>query len=550
MQTYCGVSKRIDGCRGMLAQAVMRTHRRIGAGHRRWIDEEDLYQETLIKALAAEAKYNPEGGAKFSTFLFRSANWVLNRLAKELKAEADAGPPVELDASLPSGNSTVGEQMSGNTELLPEELNCIQSFVSLCRSVSDKAVAVLVRGFLFSDLIYSTPELCAEIARAATKLRIGVADFALLSNGAKKNVRVRNELLTAVSKHVMLESGTEEAMLRCLKCVECTGEFSLAAIRDGRFYVGPMTCRACFHRLRNNPVTCFGKPGGIGFSAEDVNCSTHCLDKQACKEMSMGEVPVNIEDVDFSAEEKVVAATMKKAAKPVKEVPVEAAPVRTRVEATKAAPAKVMKDKSKPVEKQKASVSVKAKAAPAKAASIKAAKDKPKPVEKQTVPEEKAAKAVEKDVYDEKYFPLDSYNPPADVVEWPYRLGSVYLAMFMHLYKGVSKAEFEKMFKGTLIAEHRWASRMKGWRNPGPHRKGHTWKLDEEGGRLRIYDVKYFGASAAPLKEQKVVKATTKAVKKVVKTKKVIKATQAVKKATTKAVKKVTKVKRVAKTKK
>lgn len=426
-----------------------RAYRRIGPAHQRWIDTDDLVQEALVASLEAERSYRKvqlgkNKRQKFSSHLFRATEWKMLSAVQRLTRTASRGAPVvELDAELPGAKQTFAETVSnGDCEKSLTKMNCAAAFLALCRElvrVSEQAVAVVIRGFLFSDA-RGIPDvkICAEIASAASKVKMSMEDFRAIST----DENFRKKLLRMVCEHVMISEGTEEA-IRCLECVECGGQFSLGSVRAKTFYPQSMTCRACYRKKQRAlpEASCFGKvkqPGTEGYSEADVECRLHCIDRAACKSMlkeenkAMSEVEEELKDVDMGD----------------------------------------IDEKAKP-KKAKPEASAKA----GKSAKKKAAKTA------------KKSKSKEADYSDWPYDPRE--DPPKDVVKWPYKNGSTMLYVFMSMYKGCNKAELEK----EVSAQFNWKNMLKIMQRHD-HRE-HTWKLNEEGSRFKIFDVKYKGGKAA-----------------------------------------------------
>jgi hypothetical protein len=151
--------------------------------------------------------------------------------------------------------------------------------------------------------------------------------------------------------------------------------------------------------------------------------------------------------------------------------------------------------------------------------------------------EEKPVKA-EKAAKKEKEPEVDPDPAPKEYGGvWPFRPGSVMLYCFRACVEGISKSAFKKMFtpEGDLVgyysedgegnvilkgkalaakmesAHDFMLARMKrgvpGRRQDGP---SHSWKWTEEGGRYRIYDVRYLlgkKVKAEPVSKKKEKKA-------------------------------------------
>lgn len=455
LQRITGISSNIDSCGGMIVkQAAVTYHTRISAHHRRWVDPEDIVQDGLVAALETERhKFKKGHGTKFSTFLYRRLNWQMSRIADGLRRQKRSLPGlVELDAPVPGSEDDKPVEIADGQALHSDKINCIQSFITLCRSVSQPAIVVLIRGFLFADSRPATPEICVEIGQVAARLGIGINDLSMLRHAiAGHDDTFRKKLLTLISKEVMMVTGTEE-LIRCLECTECGGKFSIAAIRDGRFFVSSMCCRHCHKKMQKAPVTesCFGKPKTSkreGFSESDVECRLLCQDKEACRQFSRSgkmsdKKTKGVDDVDFSKVEG-----------------------KAKAKAAKVAP------KAKSVEK-------------------KAAKSEKAPKVK------KAPKEIE---WDKGAYPFNPNEAPpkeTGVVEWPYKRGSTMLSVFMHMLKGVDK----KKIQAAVEAQGSTWKQMYAIMKRFEHRE-HTWKLNEEGARYQIFDVKFRGGKKAAEKK-------------------------------------------------
>ena len=464
-----GISPKIDSCGGLIAQKVNAAYRRVPPSHRRWIDRDDVLQEAFVGAMASEKSFRRKGGSKFSTYLYRQLDWALAKMASGLNREMRDAPIVELDAPLPSGRSIVEVLPStvSQTSQLPmagEQLNAAASFLALCRGVGDEGAAALIRGLLFSDSKRPEPKICAEIGLVASNLHIGLGDLRPIA----QDENLRKILLQLTARYVMIGIGAEEA-LRLLQCVECGGKFSLAAVREGRFYVPTMTCRACYQRLEASPASCFGKEHAPG-SAE---CRLHCLDRAVCS--------------NFNKEDKAMTADETSAAEAVEDVDlsdVEDTPKPKKSakgkKPGKKAPAKKAAKPAKPVKAEK----------PAKA---------PK-AEKEAVPfTPEAAKAylssVVKHINDPEAAVGTIPDAPKELGGWPYRSGSGYNFVFLRLYLGVTadglkklEADLEKA--GSSVKRLVGCVTRDGARTKIVNGMQVGWKVNEEGGGLKIYDIR------------------------------------------------------------
>lgn len=315
--TITGVSKRIDGCSGLLVQKANQMYYSVPEAHKRWIDRDDVLQESLIAAWQCTG-YKAGAGRKFSTYLYQRLEWQAKHLHTSLGFQMRDGAVAELDAPLKQAETKTIEIPTSPDQGRDED--DVRSFISLCRAVKDQTVVALVYGFLCGNSRKATPEICAEIAGAAAKLSLD-PDSLLRVGGNEKS---RKTALTMLSKDLILGSDTE-AGLRILECVECEGTFTIAAIREGRFHVETMTCRTCYKKLKALPagLSCFGK--GEKYSEADASCRIHCKDRKVCKVMKDEEVDEvedteeeedELEDVDL---EEVAEKKGKAKAKPAKE---------------------------------------------------------------------------------------------------------------------------------------------------------------------------------------------------------------------------------------
>lgn len=436
-----GVSPNIDSCGRMIAKKALSAYRRIGAAHQRWIDPEDLLQEGLIAALTVEKKFSTKGGSKFSSYLFTGLDWRGSQINAALAqpkrfTKTDI---VEIDKPLPDD--------SGRSYEIPTEgrqgksLNLVASFVSLCRAVSQDAIIVLVRGLLFADNRRATPELCSEIKAAALKLGIGMDDLLLIG----RDETTRKKLLQSVSKDVIMGLDTD-SKLRCLECVECEGEFTVGAIREGRFFVSTMTCATCHGKMQqaSPSESCFGKakrPDREGYSKADVECRLHCPDRKVCRKFVKGELPVKnaskaaagtataVDDVDFSEVEPA-----------------------SKENDTKKKTASVKKGKTEKKGKVKAEKKAKTKA-------------------------EKAPKEPK----------VDPDPPPKGLAKWPYKAGSMMRFVLSAMLEGVDKKKIQKQVEDSNFS---WSLMLGIMRRQKAKKGKFTWKLSEEGDRYKITDLK------------------------------------------------------------
>lgn len=524
-----GVSPELDGCIGLIVKFAKSYYWRLSDDHKRWCDDQDVLQEALIIATNAAKKHSSvvftapcparrRGGkvqrvAKMSTFLHQALRWGLSRWAKQFTLQKRAGRLLELDRPLPSGEGVYGDLLEavpsvaqrGNALVHPGYDDSIRSFLTLLRAVSQPARVVLIKGLLFSDTRGSSRELCDELGIAAEKLSIGISDLRLVCGD--KNIQ--KILLTQIGQSGMIVGAGEKA-LKILSCSSCSGRFSFSDIQDNRFFVVPMTCRACFREMQASAESCFGKVKTAtreGFSLDDPECRLHCLDSGACRKFTEGKKVVDIDDVDFTeidgsgASEEGAAAAAAKPAKTKKkkvgavaaEKPVKPAKKKAKAKAEPVAekPVKPAKKKAKPMEKQ-AKKKAKVPENPAKK-QVKKAK-----AEKAEKPAKKAAakKPVKK----------EGPEPPKGLTRWPYRPGSQTQWVFAQGLKGVSAKALEKALVNAAVADAKDTKAAKAeaietgkqsytyqltiLRKEIAKGGRFTWKLDESGGMFRITHLK------------------------------------------------------------
>lgn len=465
-----GVSTKVDSCSGLIAQAAYRAHRRLSAEHKRWVDPEDLMQQALMEAVAAEKRYRKDGGAKYSTYLhtglfFDLSKTYTDRLKQKMRTSTGI---VELDAPLASEDGRtfqVADNRQNAAAMRDVRRRALFGLEDLCRWVSPKARLVLVRVLLCGAKLRDRERSClTELSQGVAKIGLKWEDLAVLLD----DERVRKMALNQLVRRGIV--GITDTDTRILECVSCEGQFSLSDVREGRYFAVSSTCRACYLRLHKDPDVCFGKlktKGQEGYSENDVECRLHCDDKDACRSFvaldtatkpchskdrrrftMANEDTDELEDVDFEEDAKPVKAS--------------------------------------------------------KAASKTAAK---KPA--------KAAKAKVED--DEEVAPKEVGG------QWPWKRGSVMRWMFQQAYGGEKRETLEKEIKR---AGHDPALMIRCLRagKSGKATVTHTWKLNEEGGGIRPYAIVFHGKAKKTEKAEKpAAKKTVKkaAVKKAVAKKKV-----------------------------
>lgn len=500
------ISANIDSCRAMIAKGARLAYSRIGPAHSRWLDQEDLEQEGLLAAFQAEGTYRPGAGNKYSTHLYQALAWAFSRIGSALRKPMRDGVVLELDRpvswlSQDEQEVTGADLLAVEPELLPEELNCADSFVALTRAVPDAAKVVLIRGFLFGQPGKPDSEVCARIGQEAARLSIGVADLRLVSTtcglcrGAEErgmvreggavlrqecaHQKIRKNILTRVATDVMMEEATEASQaLRCLECVECYGKFALFDVREGRFCVDSMTCHLCLKQSAKQDGRCVGQE----YNPEAVECSTHCRDRRACrhlsKETKMTADELNdddFKDIDGKAEPKKPEASKESKPKAAAKPKAEAKP------AKKAADKPVKEKAEKPAAK---------------------AEKKEKPAAKPAKKE--AAKKAEKPAAKPKKEKEPEEAPPKGCTKWPFRSGSIMLSVFQTFCDGVTPEQLKKVKREVekraeqadppRDPKNSWALMLRvmqsGRNGKTAESCTHTWKIDASGGGFRIYNVK------------------------------------------------------------
>lgn len=452
-----GLNPNVDSCAGMIVSKALVTWRRLPEVHKRWIDPDDLVQEGLLEALSIDRdEYRAGAGSKYSTYLFTGLDWrftnVVSALGRQKRAVSGI---VELDAPVGAEDERTKDLPDTTTQqdLLTGRDTCVTALVELLRAVSQDAIIVLVRGLLFGDPRTRDLHICAEIGKVANRLRIGITELMHLVDCDDV---MRKKALTAISRNVSMSEQTEEA-IRLLECTECHGKFSIAAIREERFFVSSMMCHVCHREMqRMSPeVSCFGKVKDStheGYSTADPECVIHCRDRKVCRQFikSRGE---------------------------------------TNMVATADDLADVKLDDVKGTSKGK-----------------KSKKIKP----------EKKARAAKPEVEDD---PLPSGLPKwpyrrGSLTRW------VMIEMLAGVDKMELQKQVEKTAGGGDAGKASWKSMYKMLAKGWAKKKTFTWKLDESGKRYKINDLRYVGpkiAEKAAKPEKKVAKVSGKEKKKAAK---------------------------------
>lgn len=465
----------LESCRPMVIQKAYKTYTRIRSPDRRWLGPEDLVQEGHLASVIALDSHR-SGGQKFSSHLFAALDWHMSHLCKGLTyAKRRAVGIVELDAPLPSTDESSGATVLdgfSDPQTTEEVTACVHNreavlvfhgFVEAIRTgpAEHRSTAIehVVRVLLFGQ--YSRQAVAEEtlqtLAGAARRANICYAEL----KGCTENEETRKKLLHYAAAAVIMDSDRENK-LRYLECVKCTGKFTLADVRERRYFLGPAMCRSCYSDMADDPTVCFGKPKTEtreGYRVQDVECRLHCPDRGVCREISK------------ETAMKTKAAKTEKAGAKAGKVDVAALADDLKKLDVKTATAKVAKTE-------------KAGAKPVKAA--KATKKEPE--------------AAEDD------------GPKELGGVWPWRAGSAMRYVFQSAWEGITLKAFAALFVGKKdgkpagelhgAANHDYMLKKLRSGSAGKATKTHSWKLSEDGGRLKIYDAKYLlGKKAKPAAE-------------------------------------------------
>lgn len=478
MQTIQGISTKVDSCAGLISQAAFRAHQSLKPEHKRWIDAEDMLQDALLEAVQAEKRYKESAPAKYSTYLHRGLFYCLrkNYYDRFQLQKRNAAAIIEIDA--PKYDDGPIYEVVDRRPVVEVQVTQIKRAVNaleaFCRAVSPATCMVTVRGLLFGETINLEQKVVAggrgyggvtgrkmerlgdlvsrESAVAVQKLGIQWEDFGVFAGSEKSRKMALIQLLRSGI------IGSTDTDARLLECIGCSGRFTLSDVRDGRFTVLTMTCRVCYQEMAEDPGRCFGKTKTTdqeGYSDKDVECRLHCLDRKVCGKFTL------------TKGDKVMA---KKAVKEAKgSAAVEELDDVEFDEVEDVAPVKAEK---KP-----------------KGKSGKA--DKAKAVTAEKPEKAKAKKAVKEE------------DVPEDVVEWPYRAGSLMRWIWQSFYNGIKRSEFESQLTQNGHKPEKWITWMR--RGANGLKKGratHTWKVNEEGGRFKLHAVKYVGDKAEGKKKK------------------------------------------------
>lgn len=448
MQAITGVSPDVDSCSAMILGLTARHYRGVKEEHRRWIDPEDLLQEALIAACAAERGHSLEKGAKFSTYCYRGVDMALLDVhVGFLGRKKRTGAIVELDYKDP--DTELPPVVLADTQSdFTQELDIVASVLALARAVSERAVVVLVRGLLCGDGAATRyPAEVEELRVAATKLQLSYSQL----GGIQKSEKIRRKCLTSIGKHVMLSSESD-AKLRVLDCVGCRGRFTIGDVYEDRFVVDTMTCSKCYRGMasESSALSCFGS-----WNRGDTACRLHCLDRVQCKHFKENSMSAKS---DKTGKKKVPVEAKGKKVVTIDDMDFGDIPS-VKVEETKTVEKKVKAAKSAKADK------------PEKAAKVK-----------------KTPAAAKTKIED------PDGTPPKEVGwRWPYKANSGMRYLFKKMLEGLSASQVAKVQKDLEGKSFKWAFLLKCLRQGASGiqpRITHTWRVDETGGGLKIYDVK------------------------------------------------------------
>ncbi len=480
-----GVSQKVDSCSGLIVQQALRTHRKLAEEHKRWIDPEDIIQEALMEAVRAEKRYKSDRKAKYSTYLHKGLFYDLrrtytDRLRQKMRQSAGV---VEIDApiadgpdrlELPDGTPTV-EVHHDRFKRAMGALEC------LCRAVTPPVRVAIVEGLLlqrqvnYGKQLYANglnrryapgvtlgDQIAKESAEAIAKTGVKFSDFEVFAEGEK----IRKLALIQLLRNGIM--GTGETDARLLECVRCSGQFPLSAVVEGNFSVATMTCGACYGEMKEDESLCFGKAKTAerpGYSKKNIECRIHCIDRDICASNTV-------------KGDRVMAKTKAAVVDELEGVDFD----ETSDEGTDAEP-------------------VKAKA------SAKSGKKAVAKAEKPAKPAKVAKKApVQEEEEDEA---------PKEVGRWPFKNGSLMRWSFQSAYDGIKRQEFDDSIKKMNKKPEVFLKVLRNGKNG--QKTGvptHSWSLSEEGGRLKISNVKYYGARKSAAEAKPAKKVAAKAVAK------------------------------------
>jgi Sigma-70 region 2 len=468
-----GASPAIDSCAGMIAGQALKAYGIIAPEQKRWLDLEDLQQEGMLAALLAERSFVTGRGTKYSTWLFPALRNQMSRVISPLvqrKRDIAPGHLLELDAPLETKEGSLGLELPAPTETGPESCLAEKAIVRMCTHLGGQAMALVVGGLLTGHLCRGHhrqawfADVFPEIRSAARLEGVGVEDVATVLRDDFRRKKVLTSL--ANSDTIGLDTDID---IRVLECVECAGQFPLSALRDGRFVVETSTCRRCYKALqKSSPAkSCFGKfksPTTEGYSEADAECRLHCRDRRVCRQYASKpreRTTIMVDELEDNEITELEDADFEGVDQETEEKP-------------KAKPAKKAEKAPKPAKAAK----------PAKA---------DKPVK---------AKAPAKE---------EDAPPPEVGPRWPYKAGSALRTCFQMCYKGCKQKDLIDLLNRTghkstvplmlRNMRHNFYEREITDRFPT-----HDWKLNEEGGRFKIFAVKYLGKDKAPKAEKPAAK--------------------------------------------
>ena len=505
---YEHVSRRINPCKGLIYQKASQVYRRMAPENKRWIDPEDVLQDAMIAALRTQRSYKPDRGAKFSTYLFTGLDMAMSaRYYTPLRQQKRKGAVLELDAPIGEGEDVVFREIRSSDASQADVVEAVSSAVAVCRRALPSAavffVGVLVsgRGRIRSwnvDAVGGLEDICREYG-------MGRPEMALLM-GTHANKAMALEGVVGAG----LKLGAEEDA-KVLECLTCQGMFSLAQVRTGQYSASSLTCKSCLMALQAEERTCFGRRKVVqrtrtveGYAEADAECRLHCRDRAACRKanregervMSPKEAIDELEDVSFDdveAEEPQATATRPATEGKSSGKSEKAAKASKPAKATKAVKTVKQAKAAKPAKVEKATKVVKAahRDRVEKAKDTKAAKAA-RPAKERKGREVKSAERMDPKVaLKQGLIKLDEEGR-----DLPFKTGSMLRWVFNQLAQpgGVElKALEAKIRKNGLSPDFQLTvlrSGKSGDSGLRPYPSTHTWKVEEEKGRIRVYDLK------------------------------------------------------------
>lgn len=446
-----------------------------------------------MEAVRAERRYKKDGGAKYSTYLHKGLFYDLSKTYSDRlrQKKRSSVAIVELDAPVGEDGPDRLELSDGAAGIevdLTRVKRAIAALEALCRAVTPPIRVAIVEGLLLHRAVNYSKQLWAnglneryasgttladqiakESAEAIAKTGVRFSDFTVFSEG--ENIR-KLALIQLLRDGIM---GTGETDARLLECVRCSGQFALSAVVQGWFVVSTMTCGACYKEMQLDESSCFGKRHTgeqQGYTTKHVECRIHCIDRAVCasnqvkgdKVMAKNKavaVEDELEDVDFGETEEGAEAE---------------------------------EETEKPAKVKKAATAKSGKKAVAAAKAEKPVKAK------------KAKVAAEEE---------DEEEAPEEVGRWPFKRGSFMRWSFQSAYDGIKRQEFDDTIKKADKDPKVFLKVLRNGKNG--QKTGvptHSWKLSEEGGKLKISDVKYYGPRTRKAVEAKAAAKKTKVVAK------------------------------------